>query len=98
MRFLRLTSLASITRRIDSIAASAEVPIATSPVTTATSASKSMPQSSLAATMSSRGPRKSSLPPWYISGSVQKLAGISALRARRTSSTWLTKAEPSAHW
>ena len=47
MRLLRLTSLASMTRRIDSIAASAEVPIATSPVTTATSASKSMPQSSL---------------------------------------------------
>ena len=48
--------------------------------------------------MSSRGPSKSSLPPWYISGSVQKLAGISASRARRTSSTWLTNAEPSAHW
>ncbi len=98
IRLRRLTSLASMTSRIDSIAASGEVPMATSPVTTATSASKSMPQSSLAATMSSHGPRKSSLPPWYISGSVQKLAGISALRARRTSSTWLTKADPSAHW
>ncbi len=33
------------------------------------------------------GPRKASDPPWYISGSVQKLAGISAPRALRTSST-----------
>ena len=37
-----------------------------------------------------RGPRKPSEPPWYISGSVQKLGGISAPRALRTSSTWLT--------
>ena len=35
-------------------------------------------------------PRKPSEPPWYISGSVQKLAGISAPRALRTSSTWFT--------
>ena len=41
---------------------------------------------------------KSSLPPWYISGSVQNSGGISAPRARRTSSTWFTYAEPSAHW
>ena len=40
--------------------------------------------------MGSRGPRNASDPPWYISGSVQKLAGMSAPRARRTSSTWLT--------
>jgi hypothetical protein len=32
--------------------------------------------------MSSRAPRKSSLPPWYISGSVQNSGGISAPRAR----------------
>ena len=30
------------------------------------------------------------LPPWYISGSSQNVAGNSAPRARRTSSTWLT--------
>ena len=29
-------------------------------------------------------------PPWYISGSVQNEAGISAPRALRTSSTWFT--------
>ena len=36
------------------------------------------------------GPMKESEPPWYISGSVQKDAGISAPRALRTSSTWTT--------
>ena len=45
-------------------------PILTSPVTTAISASKSMPKASLATTTGSQGPMKSSLPPWYISGSV----------------------------
>ena len=35
----------------------------------------------------SRGPRKESEPPWYMSGSVQKISGISAPRALRTSST-----------
>ena len=39
---------------------------------------------------SAQGARKSSEPPWYTSGSVQKLGGMSALRALRTSSTWLT--------
>ncbi len=34
-----------------------------------------------------RAPRRSSLPPWYISGSCQKLSGSSAPRALRTSST-----------
>jgi hypothetical protein len=43
IRLRRLTSLASITRRMPSSAASAETPIAMSPVMTATSASKSMP-------------------------------------------------------
>ena len=43
--------------------------MATSPVTTASSDSKSMPQSALANTASSVGPRKSSLAPWYIKGS-----------------------------
>ena len=33
---------------------------------------------------------KASEPPWYISGSVQKDGGISAPRALRTSSTWVT--------
>jgi hypothetical protein len=42
----------------------------TSPVTTAISASKSMPKASLGTTTGSQGPMKSSLPPWYISGSV----------------------------
>ena len=36
--------------------------------------------------------------PWYMSGSVQNSGGIVAPRARRTSSTWFTYAEPSAHW
>ena len=62
----------------------------TSSVMTATSASRSMPCASEIASMGSHGPMKSSLPPWYISGSVQKLGGISAPRALRTSSTWLT--------
>ena len=70
--------------------ASGVAPIGTSSVITATSASKSMPQSSSTSTMSSGGPRKSSLPPWYISGSCQNDSGISAPRARRTSSTWFT--------
>jgi hypothetical protein len=65
-------------------------PMGTSPVTTATSASKSMPQSSLAARIGSQGPRKESEPPWYISGSLQKDSGISAPRAFLTSSTWFT--------
>ncbi|MNN03965.1 hypothetical protein D3C81_1166790 [compost metagenome] len=84
------TSLASSTRRMASPACSGVAPIFTSPVMTATSASKSMPKASLAHTMSSCGPRKSSEPPWYISGSVQNSGGISAPRALRTSSTWLT--------
>ena len=70
IRLRRLQSLASITSRTPSSACSGVAPMGTSPVTTATSASKSMPQSSLAKRASSRGPRKSSLPPWYISGSV----------------------------
>ncbi|MNT11169.1 hypothetical protein D3C72_1460360 [compost metagenome] len=64
MRLRRLTSLASINRRTSSSASSGLVPMATSPVMTAISASKSMPMASLATTMSSQGPRKSSLPPW----------------------------------
>ncbi len=69
MRLRRLTSLASITRRMPSSAWSGVAPIRTSPVTTAISASKSMPMASLGTGTSSIGPRKSSLPPWYISGS-----------------------------
>ena len=98
IRWRRLQSLASITRRTPSSACSGPAPIVTSPVTTATSPSKSMPQSALANVAGSQGPRKSSLPPWYISGSPKKLSGISAPRALRTSSTWLRYAEPSAHW
>ena len=60
----------------------------TSPVTTTTSASRSQPQLSSASGIGSRGLRKPSEPPWYIRGSVQKLSGISAPRAFRTSSTW----------
>ena len=48
------------------------VKIVRSPVTTATSASKSMPQSSVSASMGASGGTKLSEPPWYISGSVQK--------------------------
>jgi len=49
-----------------------------------------MPQASSAISISSLGPMKESEPPWYISGSVQKLGGISTPRALRTSSTWTT--------
>ncbi|MNF11940.1 hypothetical protein D3C80_2132870 [compost metagenome] len=62
--------MAIITKRMPSSAWSAVVPIFTSPVMTAISASKSMPMASLGTTTSSQGPMKSSLPPWYISGSV----------------------------
>ena len=64
------TSLAIITRRMPSSACSGVAVIGTSPVITAISASKSIPYSSLGTITSSQGPRKSSLPPWYISGSV----------------------------
>ena len=84
------TSLTSMSRQMCSPASSAVAPIGTSSVMTATSPSRSMPQASSASSMASQGPRNASEPPWYISGSVQKLAGISAPRARRTSSTWLT--------
>ena len=69
MRLRRLTSFTSITRRIAFAASAGVAPIGTSPVTTVTSASKSMPQAS-SATTASRGPMKLSEPPWYISGSV----------------------------
>ena len=58
-----------VTRRMPSSACSGVAPIFTSPVMTAISASKSMPMASLGTTTSSQGPMKSSLPPWYISGS-----------------------------
>jgi hypothetical protein len=89
MRVLSETSLSSITNRIARAASSGVAPIRTAPVITATSASKSMPQAG-SPTMSSPGPRNPSDPPWYMSGSVQNEAGISAPRARRTSSTWFT--------
>ena len=54
IRLRRLTSLTSISRRTCASAAGVAVPIGTSPVTTATSASKSMPQASSASTMSSQ--------------------------------------------
>ena len=37
-------------------------------------------------------------PPWYISGSLYRNSGISALRALRTSSPCDRYAEPSHHW
>ncbi|MCY1380256.1 hypothetical protein D9M69_680600 [compost metagenome] len=64
------TSFTSISRRTPSSACSGVQPMDTSPVTTAISASKSIPKSSLGTTTSSQGPMKSSLPPWYISGSL----------------------------
>jgi len=64
-----MTSLTSITSRMALAASSGVAPRGTSPVTTVTSASMSMPQASLA-TMGARGAMKPSLPPWYISGSV----------------------------
>src|SRR5215813_6151013 len=73
MRFLSETSLASMTRRMRSAASLALAPIGTSPVTTATSPSRSMPQAASAIAIGSCGPRKLSDPPWYINGSVQQL-------------------------
>jgi len=90
MRLRKLTSLTITTSRIAAAASSREAPIGTSPRITATSPSKSMPQASLTIAIGSRGPRNESEPPWYISGSVQNEAGISAPRAFRTSSTWFT--------
>ena len=84
------TSLVRPTSRTWSSAASALTPCGTSPVTTTTSASMSQPQAGSASGMGSRGPRNPSEPPWYISGSCQKLSGISAPRAFRTSTTWFT--------
>ena len=90
MRLRSDTSLTSMRRQMRSPASSADAPIGTSSVMTATSPSRSMPHASSASAIASRAPRNVSDPPWYISGSVQKLAGISAPRARRTSSTWFT--------
>ena len=78
-------------------ALSRSVPIGTSPVTTAISASRSMPRSS-AATMSSRAPRKGSEQPWYIIGSLFHQEGSSCLRDFQISSAWIRKLEASANW
>ena len=85
----RDTSLTSMTSLMWLPASAAAMPMGTSSSTTATSASKSMPNSSLATGTSSVGARKPSLTAWYMSGSSRKLGGISAPRALRTSSTWL---------
>ena len=98
IRLRRETSLVSPTSRTAASASSRLAPCATSPVTTTTSASRSQPQASSASGIGSRAPRKPSEPPWYISGSCQNVSGISAPRAWRTSATWFTYAEPSAHW
>jgi len=92
------TSFTSMMSLIWPSAASGVTPMGTSSTITATSASRSMPQSSLASGTSSRGPMKLSEPPWYMSGSSRKLGGISAPRALRTSSTCQRYALPSAHW
>ena len=67
-----------------------DAPRGTSPVTTTISASRSQPQLSSASGMGARGGSISSDAPWYMSGSVQKVSGISAPRALRTSWTWFT--------
>ncbi len=90
MRFRSETSLTSASSLMCSRAEPAVSPIGTSSRITATSPSKSMPQAASASGIGSRGPRKESEPPWYISGSLQKEGGISAPRALRTSSTWFT--------
>ena len=63
IRLRKDTSLTSISSLMCAPACSDAHPMDTSSVTTATSASKSMPQSSLPAAMASRGPRKPSEPP-----------------------------------
>ena len=84
------TSFRMVTSLMCLRAASGEMPIGTSSMITPISPSKSMPQASSASSISSVGPTKESEPPWYISGSVQKLGGISTPRALRTSSTCTT--------
>ena len=84
------TSFTNIIKMMCFAASWASAPIGTSLVITATSDSKSIPNFSEATKISSLGPMKASEPPWYIRGSVQKVAGISAFLALRTNSTWLT--------
>ena len=89
---IRLRSDTSLTsmQQLDVAAASAApvTPIGTSSVTTAISRLEvDAPVFARHRHVVASAPRKSSDPPWYISGSVQKLGGISAPRALRTSST-----------
>ena len=56
-----------------------------------------MPSASDGNGMSCRGPRKSSEPPWYISGSVRVSSTMACPNARCMSSPWLGNAEPSSH-
>ena len=89
IRARAVTSLTSRTSLMCRPASAAGVPMGTSSVTTATSASRSTPQSSLVAKIGRAGPKLSEAP-WYMSGSVQNRSGSSAPRAFLTSSTWVT--------
>ncbi|CAN6484155.1 unnamed protein product [Victoria cruziana] len=78
----RLMSLICTSRRTLAAACSGVAPIATSPRMTPNSPSKSMPSASSGRGTSSRGPRKSSEPPWYSSGMVSASGICGSLKAR----------------
>ena len=80
-------SLTSMNSLISGAVSAGVAPCGTSVTTTATSASRSMPQAVSAARIGSQGPMNSSEAPRYISGSVQNVGGTSAPRDLRTSAT-----------
>ncbi|MDT4853289.1 hypothetical protein FQZ97_875500 [compost metagenome] len=94
----RLQSLICTTRRTQASAASGDTPMGTGPVTTPNSPSKSMPSASLGRGTSSTGPRKSSLAPWYITGTLSNSGIGGELKACSIRRPWFRKAEASSHW
>src|SRR3990167_8018725 len=93
----RLQSLICTTRRTQASAASGDTPMGTGPVTTPNSPSKSIPSASLGRGTSSNGPRKSSLAPWYITGTLSNSGMGGVLKACSIRRPWFRKAEPSSH-
>ncbi len=95
---LRLQSLSWTSSLMQRSAASGEAPMGTSPVTTPNSPSKSMPAASSRNGTSWQAPRKSSEPPWYISGASEVCGSTASFMARDISRPWARKAEASSHW
>ena len=96
-RARRLQSLTWTIRRTQPSAASGDTPIGTGPTTTPNSPSKSMPRASSGIGTSSCGPRKSSLAPWYITGTLSNFGMGGEPKACSISRPWFRKAEPSSH-